>query len=80
MLKWLAQKFESDRTYPERELNAIIKPIHSDTATLRRELLGYDMMQSENSINHRTLSTQWRVDLDCQSLNVMTFSVANDCK
>jgi hypothetical protein len=49
-LKWLVQKFEFDRHYPEKEPNAIIKPIHWDTATLRRKMVGYNMMQRENSI------------------------------
>jgi predicted transcriptional regulator len=54
ILKWLVQKFEVDRHYPEQELNAIIKPIHWDTATLRREMVGYNMMQRENSIYWRS--------------------------
>jgi hypothetical protein len=54
ILKWLVQKFEFDRRYPEPELNAIIKPIHTDTATLRRELVGCNMMQRENGIYWRT--------------------------
>jgi|GEM_PF-6043483 len=42
-----------DRLYPEQELNQIIKPIHSDTATLRREMVGYNMMKRDNSIYQR---------------------------
>jgi DNA-binding transcriptional ArsR family regulator len=53
ILKWLVQKFEFDRQYPELELNAIIKPIHTDTATLRRELVGCNMMQRDNGIYRR---------------------------
>jgi predicted transcriptional regulator len=53
ILKWLVQKFEFDRQYPEPELNAIIKLIHTDTATLRRELVGCNMMQRENGIYRR---------------------------
>jgi predicted transcriptional regulator len=53
ILKWLVQKFEFDRQYPEPELNAIIKLIHADTATLRRELVGCNMMQRENGIYWR---------------------------
>jgi DNA-binding transcriptional ArsR family regulator len=62
ILKWLVQKFELDRSYPEQELNQIIKPIHSDTATLRRELVGYNMMRRENSIYQRVLESDWRMD------------------
>jgi predicted transcriptional regulator len=58
ILKWLVQKFEFDRQYPEPELNAIIKPIHADTATLRRELVGCNMMQRENGIYWRTPTSE----------------------
>jgi DNA-binding transcriptional ArsR family regulator len=62
ILKWLVQKFEFDRLYSEQELNQAIKPIHSDTATLRRELVGYNMMRRENSIYQRVLESEWRID------------------
>jgi DNA-binding transcriptional ArsR family regulator len=62
ILKWLALKFELERLYPEQELNQIIKPIHADTATLRRELVGYNMMRRENNIYQRVPETEWRMD------------------
>ncbi|WP_310481896.1 DUF2087 domain-containing protein, partial [Chamaesiphon sp. VAR_48_metabat_403] len=62
ILKWLVQKFECDRLYPELELNRSIKPIHADTATLRRELVGYNMMYRENSIYRRLPESEWRMD------------------
>ena len=62
ILKWLVQKFEFDRLYPEQELNQIIKPIHSDTATLRREMVGYNMMTRDNRIYRRVPESEWRVD------------------
>ena len=62
ILKWLVQKFEFDRLYPEQELNQIIKPIHSDTATLRREMVGYNMMKRDNSIYRRIPESEWCVD------------------
>jgi hypothetical protein len=65
ILKWLVQKLEFDRLYPEQELNAIIKPIHWDTATLRREMVGYNMMQRENSIYQRIPESEWRMDANC---------------
>jgi predicted transcriptional regulator len=54
ILQWLVQKFEFDRQYPEKELNTIIKTIHSDTATLRRELVGCNMMQRQDNVYWRT--------------------------
>ena len=62
VLKWLAQRFELERLYPEQELNQIIRPIHADTATLRRELVGYNMMQRENNIYRLVPEANWRMD------------------
>ena len=62
VLKWLAQRFELERLYPEQELNQMIKPIHADTATLRRELVGYNMMQRENNIYRLVPEADWRMD------------------
>jgi DNA-binding transcriptional ArsR family regulator len=62
ILTWLVQKFELDRSYSEPELNQIIKPIHQDTATLRRELVGYNMMHRDNSSYQRNPESEWRMD------------------
>ena len=62
ILKWLVQRFEFDRFYPEQELNEIIKPIHWDTATLRREMVGYNMMHRANSIYERIPESEWRIN------------------
>lgn len=40
VLDYLADKLETDRTYRERELNAVLRRFHHDVATLRRELVG----------------------------------------
>jgi hypothetical protein len=58
ILKWLVQKFEFDRQYLELEINTMIQPIHADTATLRRELVGCNMMQRENGIYWRTPASE----------------------
>jgi len=60
ILKWLVNHFEMGQQYPERSLNETIKRIHPDTATLRRELIGYRMMQRENGIYWREPESQWR--------------------
>ena len=62
VLKWLVQKFELDCLYSEQELNQMIKPIHPDTATLRRELVGYNMMNRENSMYQCVPASEWRMD------------------
>jgi predicted transcriptional regulator len=62
VLKWLIKKFELDKSYTEQELNELVKPIHADTATLRRELVGYNMLQRDNSIYRRIPEVEWRID------------------
>ncbi len=39
ILRWLADKFEPGKHYPEKQVNTIIKEVHEDFATLRRELV-----------------------------------------
>ncbi|MCF2148829.1 metalloregulator ArsR/SmtB family transcription factor [Desmonostoc muscorum LEGE 12446] len=54
ILKWLANRFEIGVQYPERTVNDILKRYHPDYATLRRELIGYQLMQRENGIYCRS--------------------------
>ena len=54
ILRWLVRQFEYGRTYPEAEVNEIIKRYHPDTATLRRELVGEKLMARERGIYWRT--------------------------
>jgi hypothetical protein len=49
--------------YPEKDLNDIIKPIHWDTATLRREMIGYHMMERERGVYWRVPEDQWREEI-----------------
>ncbi len=44
ILRWLADQFAWERDYSEKEVNAILKRRHEDTATLRRELIGERLM------------------------------------
>lgn len=53
ILKWLASQFEVGVNYPERTVNEILKRHHPDCATLRRELVGYQLMQRENGVYWR---------------------------
>jgi hypothetical protein len=54
ILKWLVNQFEVGINYPERLVNDILKRYHPDCATLRREFIGYKLMQRENGIYWRT--------------------------
>jgi hypothetical protein len=59
ILKWLLNLFEYDRRYPEKELNAILLKRHWDSATLRREFIGYRMMAREGGVYWRLPEAQW---------------------
>jgi len=47
ILRWLVTKFEPDVRYTEKQVNAIIKEIHEDYATIRRYLVGFGFMRRE---------------------------------
>lgn len=61
ILKWLVNQFDPNLPYPESTLNDIIKRHHPDCATLRRELIGYQMMQRQNGIYQRRPSSEWQL-------------------
>jgi predicted transcriptional regulator len=53
ILKWLVKKFDIGVNYSERSVNEILKPYHADCATLRRDLVGYQLMQREQGVYWR---------------------------
>lgn len=60
ILRWLARKFELEVNYPERAVNEMIERHHPDYATLRRELIGYQMMQREKGVYWRLPEVNWK--------------------
>ncbi len=54
ILRWLAEQFAWEREYSEAEVNAILKRRHSDTAYLRRELVGAGLMARDHGRYWRT--------------------------
>src|SRR5260370_39439221 len=54
VLRHLLKEFEPDRTYPEKAVNAILARVHPDTASLRRAMVEYKLMQ-------RAGGKDWRV-------------------
>jgi hypothetical protein len=50
ILRWLVERFEPERAYPQPEVNRIIKAHHPDTATLRRELIASKLMMRERGV------------------------------
>ena len=59
LLSWLARQFDEDRRYPEAEVNTIIQRHYWDSATLRREMIGYRMMARENNVYWRLPESEW---------------------
>jgi hypothetical protein len=55
VLEWLAEQFQPDLAYAEREVNEIIHRHHPDAATLRRELIGYGLMERDNGVYRRVV-------------------------
>lgn len=60
VLKWLAGRFEDGRRYPEAEVNEIIQQRHWDCATLRRELIGAQMLAREGGVYWRMPQAEWK--------------------
>lgn len=52
-----AQSFELGRTYPEREVNEILRRVHPDHAALRRHLVEEGFLTREESVYWRTGGT-----------------------
>ena len=47
ILRYVVQGFEVGKRYSEKQVNEILAGYYADTATLRRELVGYGLMQRE---------------------------------
>ena len=55
ILRHLADCFEPDRRYTEREVNEVIRAFHDDYATLRRELIEGRWMARDHEIYWRVM-------------------------
>ncbi len=47
VLRYVVRVFEPGKHYTERRVNELLRHYHEDTATLRRELVGYGLMKRE---------------------------------
>ena len=47
ILRYVVKAFEVGKRYSEKQVNEILSRYHEDTATLRRELVGFGLMQRE---------------------------------
>ena len=47
ILRYVVKAFDAGKRYSEKQVNEILGRYHDDTATLRRELVGFGLMQRE---------------------------------
>lgn len=69
ILRWLVAQFEEGRRYTEREASEIIERYHPDFATLRRELVGANLMQRDGGIYWRATLPFSVADVQLRTLN-----------
>ena len=63
ILKWLAERFDYDTIYTEKQVNEILQRYHADSASLRREMINSKeaLMQREHMLYWRTPGgKQWQ--------------------
>jgi biotin operon repressor len=54
VLRHLVKEFEPERRYPEKQVNTLLVHYHADTASLRRALIEYKLMQRAGGFYWRT--------------------------
>jgi len=54
ILRYLAGRFEPGVRYSEKDVNAMLKPVHADTAALRRYLVDEGFLARQAGIYWRT--------------------------
>jgi biotin operon repressor len=47
ILRYVVRDFELGKRYSEKQVNQVLARFHADTASLRRELVGYGLMERE---------------------------------
>ena len=62
--RWLIYRrlidgFEEGRRYPEAEVNEILQRSHWDSATIRREMIGWRMLARERGVYWRLPQAEW---------------------
>jgi biotin operon repressor len=62
VLRYIVKAFEPGKRYSEKQVNKILSAFHEDTASLRRELIGYGLMEREGGGGE-----YWRVELQVKS-------------
>ncbi|MGE5073869.1 MAG: metalloregulator ArsR/SmtB family transcription factor [Anaerolineae bacterium] len=57
VLRYVVKAFEPGKRYSEKRVNELLRRFHEDTASLRRELVGYGLMKREGGGGQ-----YWRVE------------------
>jgi DNA-binding transcriptional ArsR family regulator len=60
VLRWLMRDFAAKRHYAESEINEALKAHHWDCATLRRELVGHNMLARKDRVYLRLPQGAWK--------------------
>lgn len=68
VLMQVLTRFERGRDYPEREVNAILRTVHEDISTLRRELVDYRWLQRADGIYRVTDTVPERYPQEAQEV------------
>lgn len=53
VLKKIVESFDEERDYLEKEVNLIIADFHDDFCTIRRDLVGFNLMERKDGIYRR---------------------------
>ena len=53
ILARLAREFAPEQAYTEKQVNALLRRYHEDTASLRRELIGARLLSRERGVYRR---------------------------
>jgi len=53
VLQWLVNQFDFETRYPEQAVNELLQRYHPDSATIRREFIGYQLMAREKGVYWR---------------------------
>jgi hypothetical protein len=53
VLGYLARRFDEGREYPERDVNALLRELHDDTAALRRYLVDEGLLERSGGVYRR---------------------------
>ena len=57
LLEYVATRFEPDREYAERDVNAVLEQVHDDHVALRRYLVDEGLLERDAGVYRRPLAT-----------------------